>query len=130
MVEFKRIQLEKGIRQVGPDRWEVQVHIGRDPATGKLRQVSRTTRKGIADARRLASSADHGSLKGRWASTAGQVVPPHMPTSSPLANAASKHSVRTRQSRQNARAEMVGADQIARVKPRCRADCSNSASRS
>jgi hypothetical protein len=31
MVEFKRIQLEKGIRQVGPDRWEVQVHIGRDP---------------------------------------------------------------------------------------------------
>jgi hypothetical protein len=53
MVEFKRMQLEKGIRQVGPDRWEVQVHIGRDPATGKLRQVSRTTRKGIADAKRL-----------------------------------------------------------------------------
>jgi hypothetical protein len=53
MVEFKRIQLEKGIRQVGPDRWEIQVRIGREPATGKLRQVSRTTPKGIADARRL-----------------------------------------------------------------------------
>jgi integrase len=53
MAEFKRIQMEKGIRQLGPDRWEVQVHIGRDPATGKLRQVSRTTRKGIAGARRL-----------------------------------------------------------------------------
>ena len=53
MVEFKRIQLEKGIRQLGPERWEVQVHIGRDPATGKLRQVGRTTRTGIADAMRL-----------------------------------------------------------------------------
>jgi integrase len=50
---FGRVQVEKGIRQVGPDRWEVQVHVGRDPITGKLRQVSRTTRKGIADARRL-----------------------------------------------------------------------------
>ena len=50
---FERVQVEKGIRQVGPDRWEVQVHVGRDPLTGKLRQVSRTTRKGIADARKL-----------------------------------------------------------------------------
>ena len=50
---FRRVHVEKGIRQIAPDRWEVQVHVGRDPDTGKLRQVSRTTRKGIADARRI-----------------------------------------------------------------------------
>ncbi len=31
------------------------MHVGRDPLTGKLRQVSRTTSKGIPDARRLRS---------------------------------------------------------------------------
>jgi hypothetical protein len=73
MVGFKRIQLEKGIRQIGPDRWEVQVHIGRDPATGRLRQVSRTTRKGIAEARRLrarliteVSGGEHGGTTGTF----------------------------------------------------------------
>jgi len=50
---FRRVQVDKGIRQIAPDRWEVQVHVGRDPETGKLRQVSRTTRNGIADARRI-----------------------------------------------------------------------------
>jgi hypothetical protein len=44
---FERVQMEKGIRLVGEDRWEVQVHIGRDPATGKLRQVSRTTARAL-----------------------------------------------------------------------------------
>ncbi len=33
--------------------WEVRVHVSRDPATGKVRQLSRTTRKGIVDARQL-----------------------------------------------------------------------------
>jgi integrase len=68
---FEKVQLEKGIRLVGPDRWEVQVHVGRDPSTGKLRQVSRTTRKGIADARRLrarlvteVANGDHGGTTG------------------------------------------------------------------
>lgn len=71
MTEFKRIQLEKGIRQVGPDRWEVQVHIGRDPSTGKLRQVSRTTRKGIADARRLRSRLVTEVAQGKHGGTTG-----------------------------------------------------------
>src|ERR1700722_8509869 len=48
MVEFKRIQLEKGIRLVGPNRWEVQVHIGRDPATSKLdRSAERPARESM-----------------------------------------------------------------------------------
>jgi integrase len=50
---FKRVQVEKGIRQVGPDRLEVQVFVGRDPVTQKMRFKSATTTKGIADARRL-----------------------------------------------------------------------------
>jgi hypothetical protein len=50
---FKKIQIEPGIRQAGPARWEVQVHVGRDPLTGKLCQVSRTTRDGIRAARKL-----------------------------------------------------------------------------
>lgn len=72
---FEKVQLEKGIRLVGPDRWEVQVHIGRDPSTGKLRQISRTTRKGIADARKLRSRlvtevarGEHGGTSGTLAS--------------------------------------------------------------
>jgi hypothetical protein len=40
---FNRVQVGKGIRQIGPSRWEVQVHIDRDPITGKVRQRSRTT---------------------------------------------------------------------------------------
>jgi integrase len=50
---FKRAQIEKGIREIRPGVFEVQVHANRDPVTGKLRQVSRTTDRGIADARRL-----------------------------------------------------------------------------
>jgi integrase len=68
---FKRVQLEKGIRQVGPDRWEVQVHVGRDPSSGKLRQVSRTTRKGIADARRLRARLITEISKGEHGGTTG-----------------------------------------------------------
>jgi len=44
---------DAGIREKQPGVWEVRVHVRRDPATGKLVQVSRSTRKGIADARRL-----------------------------------------------------------------------------
>ena len=50
---FKRVQVEKGIRQIGRARWEVQVHVGRDPLTGKLQQRSRTTTGGIRAARKL-----------------------------------------------------------------------------
>jgi integrase len=68
---FERVQLEKGIRLIGEDRWEVQVHIGRDPATGKLRQVSRTTRKGIADARRLRARLITEVAQGKHGGTSG-----------------------------------------------------------
>jgi integrase len=68
---FERVQMEKGIRLVGEDRWEVQVHIGRDPATGKLRQVSRTTRKGIADARRLRARLITEVAEGKHGGTSG-----------------------------------------------------------
>lgn len=54
-IGFKRVQVETGIRRIGPDRWEVQVHVGREPLTGKLRQRSRTTRDGIRAARKLRS---------------------------------------------------------------------------
>jgi integrase len=50
---FKRIQVERGIRQIGPNKWEVQVHVGRDPLSKKLRQKSRTTSGGIRAARKL-----------------------------------------------------------------------------
>jgi integrase len=70
-VAFTKVQLEKGIRLVGPDRWEVQVHIGRDPATGRLRQVSRTTRKGIADAHRLRARLMTEVAEGKHGGTSG-----------------------------------------------------------
>lgn len=44
---------DKGIREKSPGVWEIRVHVSRDPATGRIRQLSRTTRKGIADARRI-----------------------------------------------------------------------------
>jgi integrase len=68
---FERVQVEKGIRLVGEDRWEVQVHIGRDPSTGKLRQVSRTTRKGITDARRLRARLITEVAQGKHGGTSG-----------------------------------------------------------
>jgi integrase len=71
VTEFQRVQVEKGIRQIGPSRWEVQVHIGRDPSTNKLRQVSRTTRKGIADARKLRARLMTEVAEGKHGNTAG-----------------------------------------------------------
>ncbi len=50
---FQRVQVETGIRQVGPKRYEVRVHAGRDPLTGKLRQSSRTCEGGIRAARSM-----------------------------------------------------------------------------
>jgi len=44
---------DAGIREKQPGVWEVRVHVSRDPATGKVHQISRTTRKGIAEARRI-----------------------------------------------------------------------------
>lgn len=61
---FKRTQVEKGIRQIGPDRWEVVVHVGRDPLTGKLRQKSCTTHDGIRAARKLRAEMMHEVAEG------------------------------------------------------------------
>jgi hypothetical protein len=68
---FERVQLEKVIRPLGKDRWKIQVHIGCDPATGNLRQVSRTTRKGIAHARRLQARLIIEVAQGKHGRTSG-----------------------------------------------------------
>jgi Phage integrase, N-terminal SAM-like domain len=72
---LERVQLEKGIRLVGKDRWEVQVHIGRDPATGNSARSVEPIRKGIVDARRLRArliteiaQAKHGGTSGTFGS--------------------------------------------------------------
>jgi hypothetical protein len=62
---------EKGIRQVAPDRWEIRVNVGRDPGTGKLRQVSRSTRRGIAAARRLKAKLITEVAEGKHGGTSG-----------------------------------------------------------
>ena len=50
---FKATTVESGIRQTAPKRWEVRVFAGRHPDTGAPRTVSRSTTKGIRDARRI-----------------------------------------------------------------------------
>ena len=53
-----KVQREKGIREIRPQVYEVQVHVGRDPGTGRLQQASRTTREAIRVARRLRSQLE------------------------------------------------------------------------
>ncbi|WCO65290.1 tyrosine-type recombinase/integrase [Iamia majanohamensis] len=69
-----------GLRERSPGVWEVRVEAGRDPVTGRRRQVSRTVRGGKRDAQkvlnRLAAETDTGAnvgtsatfddLAGRW----------------------------------------------------------------
>ena len=62
---------DKGIREKAPGVFEVRVHVGRDPATGHIGQLSRTTRKGVADARRIRARlitevARGQARRGRW----------------------------------------------------------------
>ena len=71
--KFKAVKVEKGIRQIGPDRWEVRVYVGRHPETGQIRDVSRSTTRGVADARKLrarlmteVSDGDHGRNAGTF----------------------------------------------------------------
>jgi len=46
-------KVERGIRRIGPDRFEVRVFIGRDPVTGKVRSASRVVHSpSIREARR------------------------------------------------------------------------------
>jgi integrase len=63
--------VEKGIRQVGPDRLEVQVFVGRDPVAQKMRFKSATTSRGIADARRLRARLITEVDQGKHGSTTG-----------------------------------------------------------
>jgi hypothetical protein len=66
-----RRRIEKGIRQIRPGVYEVQAFVGRDPITGRMRQVSETTAGGIARAREVrpkliakVQNGEHGSPKG------------------------------------------------------------------
>ena len=61
---------DKGIREKSPGVWEVRVHVARDPATTRIKQVSRTTRKGIAEARRIRARLMTEVAEGRHGSTA------------------------------------------------------------
>ncbi len=57
-----------GIRKRSPGVWEVRAEIGRDPVTGRRRQISRTVRGGKRDAERVLNSlsvqSDTGALTG------------------------------------------------------------------
>lgn len=50
---FTKVRIEPGIRQIGPKKWEVRVHAGRDPVSNKLIQKSRTVEGGIKEARKV-----------------------------------------------------------------------------
>lgn len=56
------------MREKAPGVWEVRVEAGRDPVTGRRRQISRTVRGGKRDAQKvlnkLASEADTGTHSG------------------------------------------------------------------
>jgi integrase len=69
--EFKVITVEKGIRQIGPARWEVRVYAGRHPETGAIRHVSRSTTAGIKAARALKAKLATEVAEGKHGSNAG-----------------------------------------------------------
>ena len=74
-VGFKQVKVEKGIRLIGPKKWEVRAFAGRNPETGAIRHVSRTTTDGIRAARELRAQlitevarGEHGSNEGTFGS--------------------------------------------------------------
>jgi len=69
--KFKTVTVEKGIRQVGPRRWEVRAFVGRNPETGQVRHVSRTTTDGIMAARRLLAKLTTEVAEGKHGSNSG-----------------------------------------------------------
>src|SRR5664280_2505584 len=69
--EFKVVTVEKGIRQIGPTRWEVRVYAGRHPETGAIRHVSRTSTAGITAARRIRARLITEVAEGKHGSNAG-----------------------------------------------------------
>ena len=68
---FKVITVEKGIRQIGPSRWEVRVFAGRNPETKAIRHISRSTTGGIKAARALRSKLDTEVAEGKHGSRSG-----------------------------------------------------------
>ncbi len=47
------VPIERGIRRLPNGSYEVRVHVSKDPVSGKVRQLSRTTRGSEAAARKL-----------------------------------------------------------------------------
>jgi integrase len=69
--KFKATTVEKGIRQIGPSRWEVRVYAGRNPETGAIRHVSRSTDAGIKAARTLRAKLTTEVAEGKHGATMG-----------------------------------------------------------
>ena len=47
------VPIERGIRRLPNGSYEVRVHVSKDPATGRVRQLRRTTRCTEAATRKL-----------------------------------------------------------------------------
>ena len=68
-------QVERGIRQLGPGRYQVRVFVGKDPRTGqgqRVERVVRTTR--IAEARRAKSELEAEVREGRKGGATGTLA--------------------------------------------------------
>lgn len=59
-----------GIRELSAGRWEIYVQAGRDPVTGKYRQVSRTVRGSVSDAKKARAELLTEVERGRHRGTA------------------------------------------------------------
>jgi integrase len=62
------------MRQRKPGVWELRVHLGRDPVSGKVRQRSKTVHGGRRDAERHLAELVAGSAEHRAPATAGTVA--------------------------------------------------------
>ena len=58
LCRMTKLRSAPGMRERAPDVWELVVQAGRDPVTGKLRQVSRTFRGNLREDRRETSRVD------------------------------------------------------------------------
>ena len=56
--------MQGNIRQRGPTSWELRAYVGRDPATGRKRYVTKTVRGGKRDAQRALTALVHGAQEG------------------------------------------------------------------
>lgn len=63
-------KVETGIWEREPGVFDVRVHVARDPRTGKIKQVTRTTREGIQAARRLRAKLITEVAQGKYGGTA------------------------------------------------------------